>query len=87
VSSAPQAAGQDRPEMLQRMAGFGWPLLAIAARNGCVAPSSTPMEVGVSAMVMSLRTVMLAEACFVGSATLCAVTVTVARVGRFCGAV
>ncbi len=69
--------------MLQRMAGFGWPLLAIAAWKDCVAPSSTPMELGVSAMVMSLTTVMVAEACLVGSATLCAVTVTVARAGKF----
>jgi hypothetical protein len=69
------------------MAGFGCPLLAMAAWNGWVAPSSTLIVVGVMASVMSLTMVMLADACFVGSTTLCAVTVTVLMAGRFCGAV
>lgn len=82
ASSEPHAEGHDEPEMLQRMAMSGWPLLPIAAWNGCVAPSSTPVAPGVSEMVMSLRIVMVAEACLVASAILWAVTVTVVGVGR-----
>jgi hypothetical protein len=69
------------------MVGFGCPLLAMAAWNDWVAPSSRLIVVGVMASVISLTTVMLADACFVGSATLCAVTVIVPMAGRFCGAV
>jgi hypothetical protein len=54
----------------------------IAAWNGCIAPSSTGMLLGASETVMSLRIVMVAAACFVGSAILCAVTVTVVGAGR-----
>jgi hypothetical protein len=42
---------------------------------------------GVSATMMSLRIVMVAEACLAGSATLRAVTVTVVSAGRIGGAV
>ena len=62
-------------------------MLLIDAWNGCVAPSSTPLAPGASETVMSLRIVIVAEACLVASATLCAVTVTVADAGRICGAV
>ena len=73
--------------MLQRIETSGWPLLLIDARNGSIAPSSTPLATGVSETAMSLRIVIVAEACLVASATLCAVTVTVADAGRICGAV
>src|SRR6267142_7051456 len=86
ASSEPQAAGQAGPEILQRIAAFGCPALVIAAWNCCVAPSSTPMTPGVSAMAMSLRTDTVTEACLVESAALCAVMVTVAEAGRICGA-
>ena len=87
TSSEPHAAGQARPERLQRIAMFGCPALETAAWNGCVAPSSMPMMLGVSAMVMSLRMDIVAEACLVKSAALCAVIVMVAEAGRICGAV
>lgn len=87
ASSEPHAVGHAEPEKLQRTAVSGWPLLLIAAWNICVAPSSTPVALGVSKMVMSLRIVMVAEACLVASAILCAVTMTVADVGRILGAV
>ncbi len=73
--------------MLQRIPAFGCPLLLIAAWNGWLAPSSMPMTPGVMTIVMSLRIVMLAEACLAESATLCAVTVMAASVGKICGAV
>ena len=87
ASSEPQAAGQAGPEMLQRIPVFGCPLLLIAARNGWIAPSSTPMALGVSAMLMSLLMVSVATADFVGSPLLVAVTCTVGAVGRSTGAV
>jgi len=59
----------------------------IAAWNGCVAPSSTPLVAGVSAMAVSLRMDIVAEAFWAESATLCAVMVMVAEAGRICGAV
>jgi hypothetical protein len=73
--------------MLQRIETSGWPLLLIDAWNGCVAPSSTPLAPGVSETAMSLRMVIVAEACLVASVTLCAVTVTVVDAERICGAV
>jgi hypothetical protein len=73
--------------MLQRIETSGWPLLLTDAWNGCTAPSSTPLVPDVSETAMSLRTVIVAEACLVASATLCAVTVTVVAAGRICGAV
>src|SRR6266849_2229591 len=84
ASSEPQAAGQARPERLQRIAVFGCPALVIAAWNGCVAPSSTPDAPGVSAMAMSLRMDIVAEAFCAESATLCAVMVMVGEAGRIC---
>jgi len=81
ASSEPHAPGHDGPAMLQRMELSGRPPLLIAARNGCIAPSSTLMMLGVSETVMSLTIVMAAEACLVGSAILCAVTVTVVSAG------
>jgi len=73
--------------MLQRIETSGWPLLLIDPWKRCVAPSSTPVAPGVSEIAMSLRIVIVAEACLVASATLCAVTVMVADTGRICGAV
>ena len=87
MSMEPHAAGHDEPEMLQAIEALGWPLLTMAAWNGCVAPSSTAVVLGVRTIEMSLTTVIVAEACLVGSATLCAVTVTVEMGGRICGAV
>ena len=87
ASSEPQAAGQATPEILQRIAVFGCPALVIAAWNCCVAPSSTPMTPGVSAMAMSLRMEIVADACLLESVALCAVMVTVAEAGRIWGAV
>jgi len=87
ASSAPHAAGQAGLEILQRIAVSGWPLLLIAARNGCVAPSSTPMALGVSAMATSLVMVSGAAANFVGSVLLVAVICTVGEIGRSAGAV
>src|SRR6266403_731304 len=87
TSSEPHAAGQATPERLQRIAALGCPALVIAAWNCCVAPSSTPIAPGVSAMAMSLRMELVAEACLAESTTLCAVIVMVAEAGRIWGAV
>ena len=87
ASSEPHAAGQAKPEMLQRSPVSGCPVLLIAARNGWIAPSSTPMAPGVTAMLMSLLMVSVAVADFVGSLLLVAVTCTVGAVGRSTGAV
>src|SRR5712671_5482393 len=87
ASSERRAAGQARPEILQRIAACGGPALLIAGCNCCVAPSSTPMTPGVSAMAMSLRMEIVADACLLESVALCAVMVTVAEAGRIWGAV
>lgn len=86
VSSEPQEVGQARPKRLQRIAVLGRPPLEIAARNGWTAPSSTPMTLGVSAMATSLRMEIVAEACLLESAALCAVMVIAPTVGRICEA-
>ena len=85
--SEPQTVGQAAPEMLQRIAVSGWPLLLIAARNAWIAPSSTPAALGVSAMATSLVMVSVAVADFVGSLLLVAVICTVEANGRSAGAV
>ena len=87
ASRVPQAAGQAAPAKLQRTERFGWPLLLIEARNASVAPSSTPAEMGLSRTAMSLRMVTVADACLLGSARLCAVTVSVVEAGKIGGAV
>ena len=73
--------------MLQRIPVSGWPLLVMAAWNGWLAPSSMPTTPGVMAIVMSLTTAIVAEACLAESATLCAVMVMAVSVGKICGAV
>lgn len=73
--------------MLQRIVLSGRPLLLIAARNGCIAPSSTPTELGVSEMATSLAMVSVAVADFVGSLLLVAVICTAGASGRSMGAV
>lgn len=73
--------------MLQRIAKSGRPLVLIAARNGCVAPSSMPMALGVSAMATSLMTVSVALAVLVGSLLLVAEICTVGVMDKSAGAV
>ena len=87
ASSEPQAAGQARPEMPQRIAASGWPLLLIAARNDRAAPSSTPIALGLRAMATSLVRVSVAVANFAGSLLLVAVICIAGAGGRFAGAV
>ena len=87
ASSEPHAAGQAGPEMLQRIAVSGWPLLLIAARNDRAAPSSTPVALGLSAVVTSLVTVSVAVANFVGSLLLVAVICIAGAGGKSAGAV
>src|ERR1700687_5285541 len=87
ASSAPQRGGQGGAEMLQRIPGFGCPALVIAAWNGCVAPSSTPMALGVSAMAMSLVMGSVAVANLVVSLLLVAVICKGGASGRSPGAV
>ena len=79
--------GQAAPEMLQRIALSGRPPLLIAARNGWMAPSSTPTALGASAMATSLAMVSVAVADFVGSLLLVAVICTVGASGKSAGAV
>src|SRR3981189_3428453 len=85
TSSEPHAAGQATPERLQRIAALGCPALVIAAWNGCIAPSSTPMAFGVSTTEISLRMTIVAEVCLMESAALCAVVGVVVGRGRICG--
>ena len=86
-SSEPQAAGQEAPERDQRTDVLGWPALEMVAWKAWSAPSSTAAGLGVSATATSLTMVTVAEACFAGSATLCAVIVALVSVGRIVGAV
>ncbi len=87
ASSVPHAEGQAAPEMLQRTAVSGRPLLLTVARKLCAAPRSTPAVAGVSATARSLVMVTVAVADFVASATLVAVICTVTDAGRSAGAV
>src|SRR5277367_1341747 len=73
--------------MLQRTEVSGWPALLMVARKGCLAPSSTLAFGGASAIAMSLVIVSSAVADFVVSASLVAVTCTIADAGRSAGAV
>jgi len=87
ASTVPHALGQAVPERLQSMVVSGCPLLVTVTWNACVAPSSTLAGFGVSARVMSLKTVTLAAPDFVASAWLVAVICTVAGEGKSAGAV
>ena len=87
ASSEPHATGQAGPEMLQRIAVSGWPLLLIVARNDRAAPSSTPVALGLSDIAMSLVTVSVAVANFVRSLLLVAVICIAGASGRSAGAV
>src|SRR5260370_27238480 len=86
ASSVPHAEGQAAPEMLQRTAVSGRPLLLTVARKLCAAPRSTPAAPGVSAMARSLVMVTVAVADLVASATLVAVICPVTDAGRSAGA-
>jgi len=87
ASTRPQLVGHEAPETLQRIAGSGCPALEITEVKACNAPSSTPATFGVNWMEISLTTVTLTVADFVGSAALVAVTRIVAGEGRSAGAV
>jgi 3-mercaptopyruvate sulfurtransferase SseA len=86
-STVPQAVGHAPPDKLQRTVVSGCPLLVTLTWKACVAPSSTLAGFGVSASVMSLVTVTLADPDFVASALLVAVICTAAGAGRSAGAV
>lgn len=86
-SSEPHATGHEAPASAQRTDVFGCPALEMEAWNGCIAPSSTDAGLGERATVISLAMVMMAEACLLGSAILCAATMTVVSAGRIAGAV
>jgi hypothetical protein len=89
VLSVPQVAPlQPVPESDQLIVVFGFDPGAGAsvATTAAAPPAGTPAG-AVSCNVKLLVMVMVAEACFEGSATLCAVTVTLETVGRMPGAV
>ncbi len=86
-STVPQAAPeQPGPDTLQFTAWLGLPEPLTPAANCRVAPSSTLALPGVTLTARSLIMVAAAEALFEGSATLRAVSVTLAGKGRFGGA-
>src|SRR5258708_39233905 len=70
ASSVPHAEGQAAPEMLQRTAVSGRPLLLTVARKLCAAPRSTPAVAGVGATAGALVRGMGGGAGVVASATL-----------------
>lgn len=71
----------------QRIAGLGWPALTMEAWNFCAAPSSTLTGFGMIESARSLAIMTAADADFVGSALLLAVTWTTAEAGKSDGAV
>jgi hypothetical protein len=87
ASTVPHAEGHAAPVSPQRTAASGCPLLVITARKFCDAPSSTAAIPAEIVTRISLVTVNIAVADFVGSVTLIAVTCTIAGEGKSAGAV
>jgi hypothetical protein len=87
ASTTPHPLEHAVPETLQRTVVSGCPALVMLALNAWSAPSSTLATFGVMFTTMSLVMENVALSDFVGSATLVAVTCTLAGDGRSPGAV